>query len=387
MNSPWKITQLREVIRHRKYFITIDDLKEYKRCRVQLHAKGIVLRDFIEGARIKTKQQKLCQAGELLVAEIDAKVGGYGIVPGDLDGAIVSSHYFLFKINERRLNCRFLDYFIRTPYFYDQVSARGSTNYAAVRPHHILEYEIPLPPLSEQKRIVARIEELAAKVEEAQQFNIDSYGYSSMLLSGAIRDIFKECHASRRLVLDIQVVSGATPDTKNPIFWDGDIVWITPKDLGSLKSRDVLSSRRALSRFGLDNCSARIVPIGTVIMSSRAPIGHLGIARVPLSTNQGCKSFLVPEDTLPDFFYYALKSRLLMIKARGSGTTFHEVSTSKLRGIEVPHAPMDEQRRIVAYLDDLQAKVDTLRHLQEQASAKLDALLPAILDKAFKGEL
>ena len=118
--------------------------------------------------RSRPRNNRVCKAGDFLVAEIDAKVGGFGIVPDELDGAIVSSHYFLFDVDEEKLNRRFLDYFIRTPTFSDQVTAQGSTNYAAIRPNDVLGYEIPLPPLPEQRRIVARIEELAAKINEAR---------------------------------------------------------------------------------------------------------------------------------------------------------------------------------------------------------------------------
>src|SRR5439155_2981321 len=109
--SEWPIVPLGEVLNHRKEFIKINDLKGYKRCRVQLNARGIVLRDQVPGAEIKTKKQQVCKAGEFLVAEIDAKLGGYGIIPPDLEGAIVSSHYFLFGINEAKLDRRFLGYF------------------------------------------------------------------------------------------------------------------------------------------------------------------------------------------------------------------------------------------------------------------------------------
>jgi hypothetical protein len=166
--KPWPEVQLGKVIQQRRDFVFIDDFSEYKRCRVQLHAQGIVLRDSVSGVEIKTKKQQICRAGDFLVAEIDAKVGGFGIVPDDLDGAIVSSHYFLFEVNEETLNRRFLDYFIRTPNFRDQVTAQGSTNYAAIRPNDVLGYKVPLPPLPEQRRIVARIEELAAKINEAR---------------------------------------------------------------------------------------------------------------------------------------------------------------------------------------------------------------------------
>ena len=165
----WLNVPLGEVIKIRKEFIAIDDLTVYKRCRVQLHAKGIVLRDTVFGSEIKTKKQRVCHAGDFLVAEIDAKVGGFGLIPKNLDGSIVSSHYFIFTLDENHLNSQFLDYFLRTRYFQDQVAAQGSTNYAAIRPEDVLGYKIPLPPLDEQRRIVARIEELAARIEEARE--------------------------------------------------------------------------------------------------------------------------------------------------------------------------------------------------------------------------
>ena len=165
--SEWPTVALEKVLRHRKEFVVIDDLATYKRCRVQLHVKGIVRRDEVLGAQLRTKRQQICRAGDFLVAEIDAKVGGFGIVPAELEGAIVSSHYFLFEIDEGQLDRGFLDYFVRTPVFRKQVEAQGSTNYAAIRPSDVLSYAIRLPPLSEQRQIVTRIEAVNARVAQA----------------------------------------------------------------------------------------------------------------------------------------------------------------------------------------------------------------------------
>src|SRR2546422_2760387 len=110
--KPWPKVNLGAVLQHLKEFITIDDLTSYRRPRVQLHVQGIVLRDEVPGALIKTKKQQVCRAGEFLVAEIDAKVGGFGIVPELLNDSIVSSHYFLFVVDESKLDRRFLDFFI-----------------------------------------------------------------------------------------------------------------------------------------------------------------------------------------------------------------------------------------------------------------------------------
>src|ERR1700694_4995165 len=116
------MVQLGDCIEQRKEFIEIQDDRDYKRCRVQLHAQGIVLRDVVTGSLIKTKRQQVCRTGELLVAEIDAKVGGFGIVPAELDGAVVSSHYFLFSVNATKLSRRFLSYYFQTRAFRDQVA-------------------------------------------------------------------------------------------------------------------------------------------------------------------------------------------------------------------------------------------------------------------------
>ncbi|MBI5366571.1 MAG: restriction endonuclease subunit S [Planctomycetes bacterium] len=156
--------KLGRFLRHRSEFILIDDLASYRRARVQLHGKGIVLRDTVTGSEVKTKKQKVARAGEFLVAEIDAKVGGFGIVPPELDGAVVSSHYFLFEIDEFQCLRGWLDAFIRSGQLEEQVVARGSTNYAAIRPEQVAEFEIPLPPVTEQSRVLGQVGKVDALV-------------------------------------------------------------------------------------------------------------------------------------------------------------------------------------------------------------------------------
>src|SRR5438552_11629567 len=208
MTKAWPVVKLGEVLRHRKEFITIDDLTNYKRLRVQLHVQGIVLRDEVPGALIKTKTQQVCRAGEFLVAEIDAKVGGFGIVPESLDGSIVSSHYFLFVTDETKLDRRYLGFFLRTPAFREQVAAQGSTNYAAIRPSQVLGYEMPLPPLAEQRRVVARIEELAAQIHEARTLRQQAAEEAEALTSSAQSALSHPRTAKQSSVEDLVGESG-----------------------------------------------------------------------------------------------------------------------------------------------------------------------------------
>jgi type I restriction enzyme, S subunit len=167
--SVWSTVRLGEVIRHRKGSITIDDALTYKLCRVQLHRRGVVLREHRNGAEIRTKKQQVCRAGDFLVAEMDAKVGGYGFVPLGLDGAIVSSHYFLFELDETQLWPAFLEVISQAEILQGQIVAKGSTNYAAIRPASVLGWEIPLPPLAVQKRMAANFTRARAALAAAEQ--------------------------------------------------------------------------------------------------------------------------------------------------------------------------------------------------------------------------
>jgi type I restriction enzyme, S subunit len=156
INSQHTIVKLKDVLTLRKNFITIEENKNYKRCRVQLYGRGVILRDIIKGKEILTKKQQTCKKDDFLVAEIDAKFGGYGIVPSSLNGAIVSGHYFLFDIAKEKLLPGYLSIVLKTTNFSKQVKSTGSTNYSAIRPYHVLEYKIPLPSINEQERLVSK---------------------------------------------------------------------------------------------------------------------------------------------------------------------------------------------------------------------------------------
>ena len=394
MTNSWPTVSLGEVLTHRKEFITIDDSQEYKRCRIQLHAKGIILRDIIEGTRIKTKDQQVCRVGEFLVAEIDAKVGGFGIVPDDLAGAIVSSHYFLFKINQERLDKGFLDYYIRTPTFRDQVTARGTTNYAAIRPRQVLEYSIPLPPLPEQQRLVAKIEALAAKIEEARGLRSAATDLSESLLKISSKTFFKANNGPTGSLVDIalRITKGESPSWQGFSYQESGPVFIRSENVlwGKLDlSRPVhipQAFHTKLSRSQLNVGDVLINLVGASI--GRACIVPSGIGSANI--NQAV-AVISPNKELLDNNYllsFFLSQPTQEILHGGKVETARpNISLADLRKLKISLPPLDEQLRIVAYLDDLQTQVDALKKLQAQTAAELDALLPAILDRAFKGEL
>ena len=172
-----------------------------------------------------------------------------------------------------------------------------------------------------------------------------------------------------------EIVGGATPSTKDEQNYGGDIAWITPKDLSTLKGRFISRGERNITEKGLRSCSAQIMPKNAVLFSSRAPIGYVAIAANPVCTNQGFKSIVANSDNDPMFLYYLLKYNKNAIEAMGSGTTFKEVSGSTMRGIRV-YVPISkaEQQRIAAILSALDEKIATNREINDNLYAQAKAI-------------
>lgn len=172
-----------------------------------------------------------------------------------------------------------------------------------------------------------------------------------------------------------EIVGGATPSTKDEQNYGGDIAWITPKDLSTLKGRFISRGERNITEKGLRSCSAQIMPKNAVLFSSRAPIGYVAIAANPVCTNQGFKSIVANSDNDPMFLYYLLKYNKNAIEAMGSGTTFKEVSGSTMRGIRV-YVPISkaEQQRIAAILSALDEKIAINREINDILYAQAKAI-------------
>ena len=378
--SDWTIVRLGELISHRKEFIQIDDVQKYKRCRVQLHAKGIALRDEVEGITIKTKKQQVCHAGELLVAEIDAKVGGFGIVPPELDGAIVSSHYFIYTLNSKKVDSAFIDYFVRTPLFRDQVQAQGSTNYAAIKADQVLDYQIPLPRLSKQRRIVAKIERLAAKVDEANELRIsvDALTYTFTM------SLHKRLSRSR--IVKIKDLLELSED-RHEISHDESYPQVGIRGFGGgLFAKPALrgaeTKYRYFNRLRTDQIVLSQVK-GWEGAIDVCPSNLEGYYASPEYRTFNCK----PATCHPAYFSHFIKTpwfhSLLGDATRGQGARRERTRPELFLSLELPMPKLSDQKRATVLLQNL--RIISVSH--QQTATKLDALLPSILDKAFKGEL
>ena len=177
-----------------------------------------------------------------------------------------------------------------------------------------------------------------------------------------------------------EIVSGGTPKRDVPEYWGGSIPWVTPKDIGVLEDPDFMEPPERITELGLRVSSATLLPVGAVLLSSRAPIGHLAIAAQPMATNQGFKSLIPGADLDSRFLYYTIKKLVPLIQERGSGTTFKEVSRSVVAEIPIAFPrSIERQHHIAAVLD----KATDIRRKRQQARAMVDGLLKSVFFEMF----
>jgi type I restriction enzyme, S subunit len=184
------------------------------------------------------------------------------------------------------------------------------------------------------------------------------------------------------------IVGGGTPKTTVKEYYEnGDIPWITPADLSNFEDIYISRGQRNITKEGLKNSSAKLLPEKTVLLSSRAPIGYVAIAANPLSTNQGFKSFIPSNAIDSEYLYWYLMRSRKYLESMGSGSTFKEISASKCKEIKIPLSPLNEQKRIAEKVERLFGKIDEAKRLIEEVKESFELRRAAILDKAFKGQL
>ena len=176
------------------------------------------------------------------------------------------------------------------------------------------------------------------------------------------------------------IVGGGTPSSsKSEYFENGNIPWITPKDLSGYNKRYISEGERNITELGLKNSSAKLLPKNTVLLTSRAPIGYVAIASNEISTNQGFKSLVLNDGHIPEFFYYLLKNNVHILESRATGSTFKEISGQILKDTELSIPTPDIQQKIVDILSPLDDKIE----LNTQINQTLEQIAQALFKSWF----
>jgi type I restriction enzyme S subunit len=393
--------RLGEVLKHYQSYIDSPEPRLYPKLSVRLYGRGVVLDTPTDGATLKMRRHQLAKAGQVILSEIWGKKGAIGFVPPEGEGALCTSHFFLFDVHTDRLDPRWLQAIFDANYLQEQLDAeaKGTTGYAAVRPKILLACGIPLPPLVEQRRIVARIEELTNRIEEALDLRRQAEEEAEALIAAARRSLFGETPGPNWVPLKqfvSEIENGRSPQCESrPASED---------EWGVLKVGSV--------SFGsFDDCENKVLPVGLEFdpryevrsgdfLMSRANttelVGACAIVartrpRLLLSDKTFRFHFRRDVEVLPQWLDHAMKSPVLRDQiehgASGTSPTMKNISKEKVLQLLLPQHTIQKQSRIVAELNDLRTKLDALKCVHIDTSVELDALMPSILDRAFRGEL
>ena len=268
--------------------------------------------------------------------------------------SIVSPAYFMFEIVDiETLNPDYLMMWFRRPefdrecWYYTDGSVRGGITW-----NDLCRLELPIPPMDKQIEIVKRYRNIEKRIELKKKINDNLEAQ----LSNFYHSIFdKPENIDFGIIADLgEVVGGATPSTNNPNhFCDDGIAWISPKDLTSTGLKFIYRGEICISEQAYSSCSTKLMPAGTVLFTSRAPVGTVAIAMNDICTNQGFKS-VIPKDNIGTAFVYSfLKENKQLIESHASGTTFMEVSGSVMKNIPAIIPKPDRAKQFTALCDPL----------------------------------
>jgi len=399
MSKPWPRIRFGTFLRPNSRPYTLGADEDANLVGMRLYGAGPFHRELKAAMKIAKKSHFVVKAGDVIYNKLFAWKGTFGIVPQELDGMFVSDKFPTYELDQTKADPGFLQWFFRCPPLWEQARLM-STGAAALskltlNPPKFLLLEIPLPLLAEQRRIVARIEELDAKIAEARSLRHQaveeaaalfrtaiSASLSSLPFSGTLAEVLTEkprngwsarCDNadSGVSVLSLSAVTGFLYDcrgfkrTSEPTDAAAHY-WLQPGDM-------------LITRSNTPNL------VGHAAIYDGAPWPCIYpdlMMRIPLNREAVDTRFVW-------FWLQTLPVReFIASKAKGTSPTMKKISQGVVMGIPFPiGTPLTEQLRIVAELDALQPHVDALKRLQAETAAELDALLPSILSKAFNGEL
>jgi type I restriction enzyme, S subunit len=391
VSIPYPLVPLGEVMDLSIDAVAVDPAASYPISGVYSFGRGLFAREPLTGSETTYKVFHRLHANDFVLSKLKAWEGALAKIPASFDGWFLSPQFSTFRTNQKRLDISYVAWYCRQSRVWDalRIKSRGmGARRDSVSPKTFLALEIPLP---EQRRIVVRIEELAARIEEARGLRRQAAEEAGALWTAAAQELFAEPDGQGVPLRELVTVrGGGTPSKKDSTLWGGEIPWVSPKDM---KSREIERSIDYITKRATHESSAKLVDPGAVLVVVRGMIlAHTvpsAILRVPATINQDMKALVPNASVLPEYLcnaFWAQNRQILALVEKSSHDT-RKLQTPALLNFRLRTPSLSEQRRIVAYLNDLRAKIDTLKQLQAETAAELVALLPSVLDQAFKGKL
>jgi type I restriction enzyme, S subunit len=401
MSQPWPIFCFADILDRVERRFVIDDTETYRCIGVRWYGQGAFIRQQLSGVDIARKGQWRIEPGDVVYNKLFAWKGAFAVANETVKGCIVSDKFPTYRVDFGRVDPAWFKWYFRTASIARQAQdlSKGAAAISklTLNPPDFWRLTIPLPALHEQKRIVVRIDKLAAKIEEAR--TLRQHAAAEALLDAGRQSLIGEAPKEDWIPLSTfvaEIENGKSPacEPRPANLDEWGVLKVGAVSFGTFDERE----NKALPPDHPRDPSYE-VKAGDFLMSranTTELVGACAIVgearpRLLLSDKTLRFHFKQGAEILPAWLNHVMKSPALREQiakaASGTSPTMKNISKEKVFRLLVPPKSEPEQRRIVAYLDDLEAKVDALMRLQGETAAELDALLPSILDKAFKGEL
>ena len=335
----------------------------------------------------------LAYPGDILVSGINASKGAIAIYDPNASSPIAATiHYGAYTPIESRVDRSFLWWLLRSKTFGDllQQYVPGGIK-TELKAKRFLPIPIPLPPLEEQRRIVARVESLAAQIAEARGLREQAIQERELTYYTALkkmRENLLEQHETKALGTVTKVTAGGTPSRENPTYWGGKIPWIKT---GELFDSDIFDSEEHITQQGLEGSSAKLFPPETILIAlygQGQTRGRTGRLMLEASTNQACCAVLPSPDILESrFTQFWLQSLYKDMREQSQGGAQPNWNAGMIKDVLIVLPSLQIQQEILTKVDDFKSQISSLEQLQEATRLELNALLPSVLSKAFAGEL
>lgn len=364
--------------------------KTYRLVGVKLWGEGAYERESIDGSQTQYKTLSRVETDDIIINKIWARNGSVAVISSSLAGCYGSNEFPTFATIQESLEPSWFHWLTKTRFFWNQCDekSRGTSGQNRIRPEKFLEILIPLPPLEEQRRIVARIEELAAKVEEARGLRSETIKEANALLISERAKVFEKAAKQKTArfsdLADLERGKFSHRPRNDPRFFGGNHPWI---QIGEIEAsgKYIRHWTQTLNDEGL--AISHKFPKGTLLISIAATIGAVGILDFDCCIPDSVVAIIPKPEIYNEYIYHYLCYLRTNLEKIAPQNAQKNINLRILEPLPIPALSLSAQRYIVTYLDTLQDRVEKLKKLQSETEAELNALLPSILDKAFRSEL
>jgi type I restriction enzyme S subunit len=418
-NENFELTPIGKFLTRNKTPLDIQDTKDYKRVTIKVNNGGIFLRDIESGKNIGTKKQFLIKKGQFLLSKIDARNGAFGVVPEEVDGAIITGNFWTFDVDYSKINPYFLALITTTPEFirFSENASNGTTNRHYLQEDLFLAQKIPLPPLSEQNRIVEaynkkinQAKELEQKTTETED-NIGKYidkelgiefssevksiastkflkliSYSKFIKWGVDKQKiekvrFNKNFETKRIIELCNVSSGGTPSRSRKEYYTGNIPWIKTTEV---RNDVIYDTEEKITDDAIKNSSAKLYPKDSLIIAmygQGATRGRTAKLGIEASTNQACAVLYNIDNSIidTDYLWIYLMNEYERLRALASGNNQPNLNAQMIKNYEVVIPPVNIQQKIKTIVHEM--KVEIKKNKEKSTDVKQQAL------KDFENEI